>query len=60
MTALLSWMDGKPLSAWASPVTPNAVISVLSTAAKASMLLAAAESMSQLKWLHLERRSDGY
>lgn len=52
---ILSRIDGRLLSSWTAPISPNAVISVLSTASKASMIMAVAESLSQFKWLHYEK-----
>lgn len=42
------------LSAWTSKIalSPNTVISTLSTLGKAAMMLPVGESISQLKWLH--------
>lgn len=50
-------IDGILLSSWTVFALPNAVISILSTAAKAAIILPVAESISQLKWLHLNRKS---
>lgn len=54
---ILFKIDGILLSSWSISVSPNAVISILSTAAKAAMILPVAESISQLKWLDLNSRS---
>lgn len=56
MVIILSKIDGRLLSSWTITVSPNAVISVLSTASKAAMILPVAEGLSQLKWLYLERQ----
>lgn len=50
-------IDGILLSSWTAFASPNAVISILSTAAKAAIILPVAESISQLKWLHLNSKS---
>ena len=55
IVVILSRIDGRLLSSWTEAVSPNAVIAVLSTAAKAAMLLPVAESISQIKWLDLKR-----
>lgn len=47
--------NGILLSSWTFYLSPNTVVSTLSTAAKAGMLLAIGECISQLKWLHLGR-----
>ena len=60
MVIILSKIDGRLLSSWTIAVSPNAVISVLSTASKAAMILPVAESLSQLKWLYLERQGLRY
>ncbi|UNI23442.1 hypothetical protein JDV02_009259 [Purpureocillium takamizusanense] len=56
---ILSRVDGQLLSSWTIAVSPNAVVAVLSTAAKAAMILPVTESISQLKWLFLKRRALG-
>lgn len=57
MGILLGQLDGKSLSIWAKgmPLSPNAVIAILSTASKASLIMAVAESLSQLQWLHYDK-----
>ncbi|KAI1435306.1 hypothetical protein GGR50DRAFT_657839 [Xylaria sp. CBS 124048] len=55
---LLSEIDGRPLSSWTIAVSPNAVISILSIAAKASFIYALGQAISQLKWLHLFRNPE--
>ncbi|EXJ63428.1 uncharacterized protein A1O5_11477 [Cladophialophora psammophila CBS 110553] len=52
---LLDHFDGKPLSRWHSRITPNAMISVLATVSKSSVLLPVAECISQLTWLQFQR-----
>ena len=42
--------DDKPLPHWPSKITLNSVVSILGTAANASMLLPVVEALSQLKW----------
>lgn len=51
---ILYKVNGKPLADWDEPVSLNAVISVLSTAVKAGLILPVAECISQLKWIHLQ------
>lgn len=51
---ILYKVNRKPLADWDEPVSLNAVISVLSTAAKAGLILPVAECISQLKWIHLQ------
>jgi hypothetical protein len=48
-------MKDKALSSWHSAVSPNALISTLATVSKASLMLAVAACISQLKWLYFER-----
>jgi hypothetical protein len=57
IVVLLAKIDGSLLESWRSPVSPNAVISIASTAAKAALVLPVAEALSQLKWLHF--RTEG-
>ncbi|OAL47212.1 hypothetical protein IQ07DRAFT_573045 [Pyrenochaeta sp. DS3sAY3a] len=45
-------MQEKPLSSWHSAVSPNALISTLATISRASLMLAVAACVSQLKWLY--------
>lgn len=47
-------VNRKPLADWDEPVSLNAVISILSAAAKAGLILPVAECISQLKWIHLQ------
>jgi hypothetical protein len=42
--------DGKPMPDWPYGITLNALVSVLSTAMKASMVFIVCEGLSQLKW----------
>lgn len=48
--AILAAYDGKPVFDWHG-ATLNAIISVLSTTGKASLLFAADELISQWKWI---------
>ncbi|ETS79057.1 hypothetical protein PFICI_08910 [Pestalotiopsis fici W106-1] len=52
---LLSYIQGRRLSSWTLAVSPNAFISVLSTASNAFLILPVSECISQLKWWHLLR-----
>lgn len=52
---LLACIQGRRLSTWTLAVSPNAFISVLSTASKAFLILPVSECISQLKWWHLLR-----
>ncbi|KAK7990675.1 hypothetical protein PG990_014955 [Apiospora arundinis] len=58
MIILLSRIHGTPLSSWTASVSPNAMVAVLSTASRASLILPVTESLSQLKWLHLAAKSE--
>jgi len=58
MIILLSRIHATPLSSWAASVSPNAMIAVLSTASRASLILPVTESLSQLKWLHLAAKRE--
>lgn len=51
---ILYMLDRKRLSNWTIPVSLNAMISILSTAVKAGMILPVSECISQLKWIHLQ------
>lgn len=56
IVVILYNVDGKPLSQWTVPVSLNVVISILSTAGKAGLILPVAECISQLKWIHLQSK----
>jgi hypothetical protein len=45
----------RSLSSWHSVISPNALVSTLATISKASIMLAVAACISQLKWLYFER-----
>lgn len=53
-------INGMLLSTWTSKIalSPNTVISTLSTLGKAAMMLPVGESISQLKWLHRQSVGD--
>ncbi|KAJ8124411.1 hypothetical protein O1611_g9229 [Lasiodiplodia mahajangana] len=53
--ALAASIDGKFLSDWKFPLSPNTIVSVLVTISKTSMLLALGEGLSQAKWLDFWR-----
>lgn len=53
---LLIEYNGKPIFDWYG-VTLNAVISVFSTAAKASLMFAIAEAIGQWRWILFARQS---
>ncbi|KAH7081066.1 hypothetical protein FB567DRAFT_595379 [Paraphoma chrysanthemicola] len=46
-------IQDKALSSWHSAIAPNALISTLATVSKASLMLAVAACISQIKWLYL-------
>jgi hypothetical protein len=55
---VLMYEDGKPLRQWGlgqKYLAPNVVVSFLGTLAKSACLLAVAEVLSQLKWLHFHK-----
>ena len=54
IVVILYKVNGKPLADWDEPVSLNAVVSVLSTAVKAGLILPVAECISQLKWIYLQ------
>lgn len=56
IVAIFYYVDGKPLADWTVPVSLNVVISILSTAVKAGLILPVAECISQLKWIHLQSK----
>ena len=52
---VLKRFDGQPLPDWPEGITLNALISVLSTISKATMIAVIASCISQLKWLWFQR-----
>ena len=56
MAAIFFSMDGRPLSYWKLPLQPNSLIAVFSTVAKSALLVPVTECISQLKWIHFEKR----
>lgn len=56
IVVILYNVDGKPLANWTMPVSLNVVVSILSTAVKAGLILPVAECISQLKWIHLQSK----
>lgn len=54
---LLSKIDGKPMSSWKLPLSPNTVIAIFSTLSKSAVLLVISECLSQLKWVYFEQGS---
>lgn len=56
IVVILYNVDGKPLANWTVPVSLNVVVSILSTAVKAGLILPVAECISQLKWIHLQSK----
>ncbi|KAF7866825.1 hypothetical protein EAF04_005667 [Stromatinia cepivora] len=57
LAALLYAFNGKPIFRWHG-ITLNALVSILSTAAKVLVLYSIAESTSQWKWLHFSEQKN--
>ena len=55
VAAVLFKIHNTALADWNFVIAPNSLLSVLLTLAKTLMLLAVAESLTQLKWRHFER-----
>lgn len=53
---ILCLVHYRPLPNWMLGITPNALISIFSTLAKAAVLLKAAECLGQWKWVRLTER----
>ncbi|KAL9109886.1 MAG: hypothetical protein Q9187_008116 [Circinaria calcarea] len=51
VVVILQKYDGKSLSSWTFPITPNSMISLFATISKAALLLPVAEGLGQLKWI---------
>lgn len=59
MFSFLCAIDGKPYSQWHVAhveITPNTMLSIISTFAKASLLMPVTEGISQLKWVFFQQR----
>ncbi|KAK1750941.1 hypothetical protein QBC47DRAFT_435543 [Echria macrotheca] len=52
--AVLAYYDNKPLPAWPTGITLNALIAVLTTIATASMSVPLSSGLSQLKWIRFK------
>lgn len=50
LIGFLAYVDDKEYASWERSVSPNTVVSVISTVAKASMLVPVSSCLSQLKW----------
>lgn len=58
ITLILWSINGKPYEAWQllrTDITPNTLLSIVSTLAKSSLLLTIAAGLGQAKWLHLQK-----
>ncbi|KAM7219051.1 Protein of unknown function (DUF3176) domain containing protein [Rhypophila decipiens] len=51
---ILVLVGDKPLSAWPLSIQPNSAISILTTVAKATIMMMVASCISQLKWRHMQ------
>lgn len=54
VVAICRNLDGQSSDYWHSSISPNAMISTLTTIAKGAVLFSVAASMSQLKWLYFQ------
>jgi hypothetical protein len=55
LVIVLGHTDGSLLSSWGYAISPNTVVSILSTAARASLLQPVSHCLGQLKWLYLRK-----
>ncbi|CAI7581216.1 unnamed protein product [Penicillium manginii] len=51
LVVFLAHVDGEKYASWERSISPNTVVSVISTVAKASMLVSVSSCLSQLKWI---------
>ncbi|KAI0842302.1 hypothetical protein F5Y06DRAFT_259489 [Hypoxylon sp. FL0890] len=56
LVVLLAKIDNLPLQSWWLPIEPNSLVAALITVAKASMMVAVASCIGQLKWRHFTIR----
>lgn len=49
-------IDGKPMSSWNMPLSPNTLIAIFSTLSKSAILLVISGCLGQLKWVYFEQR----
>ncbi|KAI2473629.1 hypothetical protein F4781DRAFT_139361 [Annulohypoxylon bovei var. microspora] len=52
LVVVLAKIDNSPLQGWWLPIQPNTLVAALITIGKASMMLAVASCIGQLKWRH--------
>lgn len=50
LVVFLTYIDGNKYANWERSISPNTIVSVISTVAKASMLVPISSCLSQLKW----------
>ena len=55
--AVVAAIDQRAISVWTLPISPNALIAILSTFSKSSVLLVLAECIGQLKWIYFQQRA---
>lgn len=53
--SVLLYMDGRRLTDWKLKISPNTVVSALSTLSKSALLYPVAECLGQLKWMYFEK-----
>ena len=54
---ILAYEDGKPIDQWRFRITPNAIVSFVSTLAKSAFLMVIAGIIGQLKWQHFHKKA---
>lgn len=52
MIGFLLYLDNKPLISWTAHISPNTVISILSTLCKATLLTVIGACIAQLRWMY--------
>ncbi|KAI5926300.1 hypothetical protein F4810DRAFT_589840 [Camillea tinctor] len=55
---VLKMVDNKPIESWPYTISPNSMISVLTTVTRTAMMVPIASCFSQLKWDHFQYRSN--
>ncbi len=60
LIGFLAYINGTPYEDWKYRISPNAVVSVIATAAKAAMIIPVSSCLSQIKWNHYKSHNPLY
>ena len=57
IVVICAYVKDRPLSHWRLSISPNSMISTLTTLSRAGILIALSETISQCKWLYYQEKS---